>query len=138
VDSLLIPEAIYSLSALSFMKCLQGVLPWMATRQVISSRAGLARIINQALEKDRDKRYQSADEMFADLKSLQPEIDKHLLFPATIRRHYRLVFAALTTLIFVGILALYPFRSRGGSIDSIAVLPFSSEGGADLEFLADG
>jgi eukaryotic-like serine/threonine-protein kinase len=100
--------------------------------------AGLARIINQALEKDRDKRYQSADEMFADLKSLQPEIDKHLLFPATIRRHYRLVFAALTALIFVGILALYPFRSRGGSIDSIAVLPFSSEGGADLEFLADG
>jgi eukaryotic-like serine/threonine-protein kinase len=44
--------------------------------------AALVSIVNRALEKDRDKRYKSADEMVADLKIVRREMDSGVFVPA--------------------------------------------------------
>jgi len=77
-------------------------------------------IINKALEKDRDLRYQSSLEMRADLKRLKRDTDSGRGVAA------------------IGSLEP-PLRQDGHPITSLAILPFSSPSGSpDADYLADG
>jgi len=119
------------------------------------------RIVDKALEKDRDVRYQSASEMRADLKRLKREIDSgrssiHQTVspsvtisgtssePPTIpsrRNRGRLLIAVLSAVAIVAAAVGFYLRTRssGDEIHSLAVLPFLNvTQDPDTEFLSDG
>jgi eukaryotic-like serine/threonine-protein kinase len=78
----------------------------------------LDRIVRKCLEKDRDRRYQSARELLVDLRNLQRDSDS-----SSVR------------------LEILPQKNKRVSrrIDSIAVLPFTSPAGdADTAYLCEG
>ena len=106
----------------------------------------LERIINKALEKDCDLRYQSAAEIRADLKRLKRETKsgKVVASAGWVSRWSRrsMIICALTLTLAVVVLAAVTAYLRNGSrthINSIAVLPFTNVGGdPNLEYLGDG
>jgi serine/threonine protein kinase len=109
--------------------------------------AELERIINTALEKDRDVRSQSAAEMRADLTRLKRDTEsgKSAATPTSPnktfqRRKLWVVIAACVAAIGLAAVGTWYLRSdRAAQIDSIAVLPFTNEGGdANTEYLSDG
>jgi TolB-like protein/Flp pilus assembly protein TadD len=127
--------------------------------------AELDHIILKALEKDRTMRYQTAAELFADLKRLRRESDSARLHPvltaptrviaATASTSTgapavptsaagggRRTFVAIAAAAFVVVATVggwLAWRGIGGvGIESVAVLPFSVEGGGDTEYLGDG
>jgi serine/threonine protein kinase/Tfp pilus assembly protein PilF len=92
--------------------------PPPATRWNPALPAGLAAILDKALEKDRDVRYQSAREMLADLRRVKRDSDS-------------------------GRTPAHGHASRSSvsrrSINSLAVLPFTNvSGDPDTDYLADG
>ena len=96
----------------------------------------LERIINKALEKDPELRYQSASDMRTDLKRLKLESDSgrtpvvtEAPVPEKTGRR-RVVYAVLAAAV-IAIIATgtYYFYHRGEPIDSVAVLPFMNESG---------
>jgi len=128
----------------------------------------LERIVLKALRKNRDERYQTAKDLWLDLKTLRErltferEIDRA---GTPIARDGRLPFEtiqqpdarstlgvsylntkavsifAIAILLTGGIIALYWYVSRSGPtrINSVAVLPFvNASRNADLEYLSDG
>jgi eukaryotic-like serine/threonine-protein kinase len=113
--------------------------------------AELDRIVDKAIEKDRNTRYQSAADIRADLTRLkrnsqtgvslknrktQPEFEKRLT-----RRTKLLIGAAFVLVLLVIGIAFYanPFPAKTASIDSVAVMPITVEGSdPDAEFLSDG
>jgi serine/threonine protein kinase len=105
--------------------------------------AKLEEIINKAMEKDRDVRYQHASEMRADLKRLKRDTESGtrpetaLLTPAP-RRLPRWVWVAGAAAVLALAAGLYLLRGRP-TVDSLAVLPFASTGSdANTEYLSDG
>ena len=105
--------------------------------------AELERIVRKCLEKDRERRYQSARELSIDLKKLH-EIDSGL--PTIAKRAARrdrlrpLTFAsiAIAILTLVG-LASYRLGWRDEAMDSLAVLPFLNESGdPDMDIFVMG
>jgi len=109
--------------------------------------AELERIINKALEKDREVRYQHASDIKADLKRLQRDSSSVRVGavtgqPQTRRRSRTTVWVA------VGLIALasavgagLAWRSRNGNaeISSVAVLPFiNASNDPNTEYLSDG
>ncbi|HET8924862.1 MAG TPA: serine/threonine-protein kinase [Candidatus Acidoferrum sp.] len=132
----------------------------------------LEEIINKALEKDRNLRYQHAADLRTDLTRLMrdtdssrsasvsvnapPDLQKSthqtepqyssdsVLAVGLAKRHKKELILALAVLVvIVAALGYWLHRSgasaTGGSIDSVAVLPFANTGGdQDTEFLSDG
>jgi eukaryotic-like serine/threonine-protein kinase len=133
-------------SAIIFKAILDGV-PTLAVRLNPDIPTKLEEIINKALEKDRNLRYQSAAEMRADLQRLKRDTEsaRTLVPPAspdhTLRR--RKLWVVLATCIaamgLVAVGAWYQRYGRTSQIDSIAVLPFTNVGGdANTDYLSDG
>src|ERR1700757_1974256 len=133
-------------SGVIFKAILDGT-PTSAVRLNPDLPVELERIINRALDKDRDLRYQHASDMRAELQRLkrQAESTKIVATQAspdkTLKRHVLWVVLA-TCFAVIGLAAggaWYLRSSRAAQIDSIAVLPFTN-GGADVntDYLSDG
>ena len=111
----------------------------------------LEEIINKALGKDREARYQTAAEMCADLKQLNRDKDSGRaaqlseIVPTGRAKPwwYRIPALlggglALITLLTLGAWFAF-FRPQGGAIESVAVLPFSNgTSDSNAEYLSDG
>ena len=112
----------------------------------------LERIINKALEKDRDVRYQSAAEMRADLRRLKRDTESGkaaaTVADAGARTHsrrllWRLVASGAAVLIvgaaFLAWRSLHSRTSDATPIHSIAVLPFANASkDPEMDYLGEG
>ena len=106
----------------------------------------LERIINKALEKDRELRCQSASELRADLKRLRRESDSGRTpvlteAPVPVKPARRWVIYAVIAAVIIAIAgtSAYFFLGRGEPIDSIAVFPFEYAGSdTETQALSDG
>ena len=101
---------------------------------------GMQRVLDKALAKERDKRYQHVDEMIADLRSVVPEV---LSNTVTAARRSNVPWVAAGGALVLAVVGIYIFSrpSLPASADSksIAVLPFNnmSENKED-EYFSDG
>ena len=107
----------------------------------------LEEIINKALEKDRNLRYQHASEIRTDLQRLKRDTESTRVVAAQTppeqtlkRRTLWVVLAACIVAIGLAAGAAWYLRSgRAAQIDSLAVLPFTNGGGdANTDYLSDG
>jgi eukaryotic-like serine/threonine-protein kinase len=106
----------------------------------------LERIINKAVEKDRDVRYQHASDIKADLKRLKrnTEFGKTASMGKARPRWSRpaLVAGTITSAVVIALIAAGAFYLGNGNrtrINSVAVLPFSNANGdPNAEYLSDG
>jgi eukaryotic-like serine/threonine-protein kinase len=109
----------------------------------------LERIEHKCLEKDRERRYQSAREVLVDLRTLQRGLDSSTVAFETVspRRESktrRFVFVVLFAAIVAALVGgLYFFavhnEATGKAIGSVAVLPFVNVGAdPNTEYLSDG
>jgi serine/threonine protein kinase/Tfp pilus assembly protein PilF len=142
-------------STAEIFKSILDAAPAPAVRLNPDVPADLERIINKALEKDRNLRYQSAAEMRSDLARLKRDLDSGRVSGAsaatstsspsvhagTPARKYAAAALILLVLIGVAILAEHYLRNKSqtSKIDSVAVLPFvNATGDAGNEYLSDG
>ena len=104
-------------------------------------------IVNRALEKDKNLRYQHAADMRAELQRLKrdTESSKTVAVPALPEKslkHSKLWVILSVCIAAIGLAAVgiwYLRSGRTAQIDSIAVLPFSNAGGdANTDYLSDG
>src|SRR5580692_116218 len=108
----------------------------------------LERIIDKALEKDRDTRYQHASDLLADLKRLKRQSESsRIVVQATPEAKIRTktnkgwtwTAAGVAVVALLAGFAWYLRSGRAAQIDSIAVLPFTNVGGdATVDYLGDG
>src|SRR5262249_48080321 len=107
----------------------------------------MERIINKALEKDRDFRYQHAKDLLTDLKRLkrQSESARAVIKPIPPEKNLRKIGKAwvaaaclVVTMLAAGA-AWYLRPGRPPEIDSIAVIPFTdARGDGESDYLSDG
>jgi non-specific serine/threonine protein kinase len=102
--------------------------------------ASLEKIINRCLEKEKTKRYQSADDTVADLRKVQHEI----LRPINVQKKTKkLALIVGTGIIVIAMIVLAYFlvsheEKPASRLKMIAVLPFENLGPAEDEYFADG
>jgi serine/threonine protein kinase/tetratricopeptide (TPR) repeat protein len=146
-------------STAEIFKSILDAAPAPAVRLNPDVPADLERIINKALEKDRNLRYQSAAEVRSDLARLKRDLDsgrvagasatsvssQAVVSPAVTKpslgSKYAVVGVVALVLIVAGILAAYFLRGKpqASKIDSVAVLPFvNATGDPGNEYLSDG
>jgi TolB-like protein len=132
-------------SGLIFKAILDG-RPTSAVRLNPDLPAELERIINKALEKDRNLRYQHASEIRADLQRLKRDTESGKAIAsgtATPRWSRRTMLIGAVPLVcaiaVIAVAALYFGRSGQAFINSVAVLPFANASGdPNSEYLSDG
>jgi TolB-like protein/predicted Ser/Thr protein kinase len=103
-------------------------------------------IVNRALEKDKNLRYQHAADMRAELQRLKRDTEstRIVAVPAMSedplkRRRLRVVLASLAAMGLAAVAIWYLLPSRTAEIDSIAVLPFTNvSGDTTTDYLGDG
>ena len=110
--------------------------------------AKLEEVINKALEKDRNLRYQHASDIRTDLQRIKRDTasGKTAATPASPERtlkHRKLWVVVAACIAAIGLAAVGAWYLRSGKtaaqIDSIAVLPFTNGGGdANTDYLSDG
>lgn len=106
----------------------------------------LERIINKALEKDREIRYQYAADLLADLRRLKRQIDSAqvVVRPSAAGKNRKVDrFWVATAFLAAMVLTAATARSlrprRASQIDTIAVIPFTdASGDAQSDYLVDG
>jgi len=107
----------------------------------------MERIIDKALEKDRDIRYQHAADLLSDLKRLKRKTESAKIlhsesFAGTkLKNHHKLLVVSVCIAVVVLALgAAWCLRlTRTSEIDSIAVIPFSNVAGdVQTDYLSDG
>ena len=133
-------------SGVIFKAILDGT-PTSAVRLNPDLPVELERIINRALDKDRDLRYQHASDIRVELQRLKRHTESTKIVATqaspdkTFKRHKLWVVLA-TCIAVIGLAASgawYLRSSRAAQIDSIAVLPFTNGGGdANTDYLSDG
>jgi len=117
--------------------------PVSATRLNPDIPQELERIINKALEKDRDTRCQSAAELRADMKRLKRDLESGRSSAADIsprkdlRRKPLMVAATVAVAVLATVGVLYLKTKSPPSIRSVAVLPFNNDE-PSKEYLSDG
>jgi len=119
--------------------------PTSAVRLNPDLPAELERIINKALEKDRDIRYQHASDIKADLKRAKRDSESGKItssdtaMPRWSRRTMVISALALLLVALIAVDALYFGSSSHTRINSVAVLPFSNASGdPSTEYMSDG
>jgi eukaryotic-like serine/threonine-protein kinase len=107
--------------------------------------ASVEQVVGKALEKNPDRRYQSVEELFTDLKSIsegiEPEgIRTRLRKGSLLRTKKALVCAGLASfLILLTLIGLRLFTGRAGAMTSLAVLPIENlTGDPGREYFVDG
>ena len=104
----------------------------------------LERIIEKALEKDRDTRYQHASDLLGDLKRLRrlSESSQVAIQEAPEAKRSKAwiwITAGIAVIVLVAAFAWYLWPGRAAQIDSIAVLPFTDvSGDSGIDYLSDG
>jgi eukaryotic-like serine/threonine-protein kinase len=135
-------------SAVIFKAILDGI-PTAPVRLNPEVPPDLERIINKALEKDRDLRYQHASEMRADLKRLNRETEsgKSVAVPSaaspaspnTSRKVWVAAIAVVLVVIAAAGVWYWRTKSAAPQVTSIAVLPFvNATADPNNEYLSDG
>jgi eukaryotic-like serine/threonine-protein kinase len=119
--------------------------PTSAVRLNPEVHSELERIIDKALEKDRDTRYQHSADLLADLKRLKRQTESSLSAVVSSQPQEksagRIWMAGAGALIVALVVAAawYLRAGRAAAIDSIAVLPFNNmSGNASTDYLSDG
>jgi serine/threonine protein kinase len=104
----------------------------------------IEQVVSKALEKDPEKRYQQAEELLDDLKSISagivPEEIKLRLRKEKLRRRKRAILyaGAAGLIIILAVLGLILLKGPPETIDSIAVLPFENlTGDEGKEYFVD-
>jgi TolB-like protein/cytochrome c-type biogenesis protein CcmH/NrfG len=106
--------------------------------------ASIEQVVNKALEKDPDRRYQQIDELLDDLKSISAgivpeEIKSRLRKAKLLKRKRSILYAGVVGLvIIIALLALALFTGRTEAIESIAVLPLENlTGDMEKQYVVD-
>lgn len=107
---------------------------------VLHVPAELSRIIGKMLEKDPERRYQSAQELSIDLRRLlQTPVASAELPTARRQRRWPLALAAGGVVAALVLVGAYWWVGRSRPIQSVAVLPIANAtGDASAEYLSDG
>jgi serine/threonine protein kinase len=102
----------------------------------------MQRIIGRALQKDTEKRYQTAREFLADLRAVKDELAHHSIAGHRRRfvaRHRLALATATVVLMALLVFAIRWIRLDDQAIDSIAVIPLANHtGDPNMEYLSDG
>ena len=104
----------------------------------------IGQVVDKALEKNPDERYQQIDELLDDLKSISAgivpeEIKARLRKAKLLKRKRSILYAgAVGLVIVIAVLALTLFTGRAEAIDSIAVLPLENlTGDEEQQYVVD-
>jgi serine/threonine-protein kinase len=105
----------------------------------------IGQVVSKALEKDPDKRYQQAEELLDDLKSISagivPQEIRVRLRKEKLRKKKRAILyaGAAGLVIILAVLGLILLKGPQETIDSIAVLPLENlTGNPDQDYFVDG